>query len=508
MALAGLDEELTRKIRSARPKPAPSARRGEAYLEGRGSGETHELRDAAAADALLVARVTSLAPLLHATRVAGKSIQAAAAGLLRSTRSIAADATFQKQLEDKDPPAASGTKAMIDAFQGIGQALADLAANLSNQVLAPLEALSNSLKEECVEERLRLLELDQQDLACSRAVAETLKQKERTSAELQTIARQENSRSWFRRPQARLEEMAAMETAVVEELASKMDQQAALKRSKDQCMEQFRRSLKQLDDRCASHLHVVADDFSRSLLGATEKIGQVAGAVAGMRDSPKRESDTLKPPKTLLATLTTVGEPGSPPARVATGMQQPALQPRDDRTDSELCELDSQAQAPQIEFAGTPSSRTGHTRESSTGSQVREGIAAKDNLPEFATAAFEASVEYASPSPKDTLKALPVEAEHPDSESDSHPWSLELHFDEHVKKLGFEIVWEAERPCVGSVVPGGEAERAGLVPGAVIMDMNGISTLGKSRDELMPLLKIRPLQLNAHIPGGQLVDSH
>lgn len=403
---------------------------------------------------------------------------------------------------------------MIDAFHDIGQALADLAANLSNHVLAPLEALSNSLKEECVEERLKLLELDQQDLVCSRAVTETLKQKERTSAELQTIARQENSRSWFRRPQARLEEMAAMETAVVEELASKMDQQAALKRSKEQCMEQFRRSLKQLDDRCASHLHVVADDFSRSWLGATEKIGQVAGSVGatGMRGSPKKESDALKPSKTLMATLATT-EPGSPSpataqAQQAQQAQAGAQQSRDDRTDSELCELDAQAQAPHIEFAATPSSRTGHTRESSTGSQVREGIAAKDSLPEFATAAFEASVDYASPSPKDTLKALPVEAEHPDSESDSYPWSLELHFDEHVKKLGFEIVWEAERPCVGSIVPGGEAERAGLVPGAVIMDMNGISTLGKSRDELMPLLKIRPLQLNARIPGGHLVDSH
>ncbi|CAE7203291.1 lsg1 [Symbiodinium sp. CCMP2592] len=384
----------------------------------------------------------------------------------------------------------------------------------------PAEGIIDDLKEAISLEWSRI---PKRDLVCSRAVAETLKQKERTSAELQTIARQENSRSWFRRPQARLEEMAAMETAVVEELASMMDQQAALKRSKEQCMEQFRRSLKQLDDRCASHLHVVADDFSRSWLGTTEKIGQVAGGVGatGMRGNPKRESDGLKPSKTFLATLATT-EPGSPSPATAQAQQAQqaqqvqqapqgqagAQQSRDDRTDSELCELDPQAQAPHIEFAATPSSRTGHTRESSTGSQVREGIAAKDSLPEFATAAFEASVEYASPSPKDTLKALPVEAEHPDSESDSHPWSLELHFDEHVKKLGFEIVWEAERPCVGSIVPGGEAERAGLVPGAVIMDMNGISTLGKSRDELMPLLKIRPLQLNAHIPGGHSVDSH
>ena len=140
MSLAGLDEELARKIRSARPKPSRTRR--EAYMEG----QDPQLRDAAAADALLVARVTSLAPLMHAMRVASKSIQAAAGGLQRSTKSIAADATFHKQLKDKDPPAAVGTKAMIDAFQDIGQALADLSSNLSSNILAPLEALSNSLK--------------------------------------------------------------------------------------------------------------------------------------------------------------------------------------------------------------------------------------------------------------------------------------------------------------------------------------------------------------------------
>ena len=139
MALAGLDEELTKKIRSARPKPSSRSQRESSH-------GARELTDAAAADALLVARVTSLAPLMHATRVACKSIQAAAEGLLRSTKSIAADATFHKQLEDKDPPAALGTKAMIDAFQDIGQALADVASNLSSHVLTPLEALSNNLK--------------------------------------------------------------------------------------------------------------------------------------------------------------------------------------------------------------------------------------------------------------------------------------------------------------------------------------------------------------------------
>ena len=270
-----------------------------------------------------------------------------------------------------------------------------------------------------------------------------------------------------------------METAVVEELATKMDQQAAIKRDKEQCMDQFRRSLRQLDQRCADHLHALADDFSRTWLGVAERIGQVTGPLhREARDSPKRQA------KTVWAASV---EPASPP-KVK------------DARDEEV----QDASPPRMELAATPSSRTGHTRESSTGSQAREGLVAPA-VDSGLEVGLEASVDYASP--KDGLKALSMELD-PADESESHDYiSLELHFDEHVKKLGFEIVWEAEWPCVGSVVPGGEAERVGLVSGAVLTDMNGVSTLGKSRDELMPLLKVRPLQLNAQVPASHVLDS-
>ena len=329
-------------------------------------------------------------------------------------------------------------------------------------------------------------------MLCSRAVTDTLSKKERASSELQAIARQENRSSWFFRPQTRLEEMAAMETAVVEDLANKMDQQAAVKRSKEQCMQQFRRSLHQLDERCASHLRSVADDFSRAWLAATERIGQVAKPLRSGQ-SGQSGHDEAKPVWAIAA-------------RKATSQREPSGSPANLRSQ----DVELQEAMPQPELAATPSSRpssrTGHTRESSTGSQAREAIAASA-MDSVLEAGLEASVDYTSP--KDALKTLSVEPmEQEEIDSESHdPCSLHLYFDEHVKKLGFEIVWEAERPCVGSVVQGGEAEKAGLVSGAVLMDMNGVSTLGKSRDELMPLLKVRPLQLHAQIPEGHVPDS-
>ena len=325
-----------------------------------------------------------------------------------------------------------------------------------------------------------------------------------------------------------------METAVVEELASKMDQQAVVKRSKEQCMQQFQCSLRELDDRCANHLHTMADDFSRAWLGVAERIGQAAEAVAGQRrcDKPIAQRNESKPQPHSWAPVPAARhepyreprDPGSP----AVQTQQHAVQHAQRAQDSEFQE---EASAPQIEFAATPSSHTGHTRESSTGSQARDAMVASTLDSEVA--ALEASVDYTSP--KDALKALaPLAPEvHQDSEGEpeaqhephepqqqqhqqhhSHhghhghhghhsrdsPHCLQFEFDERVQKLGFEVVW-ADRPCVGSVVPNGEAERVGLVAGAVITEMNGISTLNKSRDELMPLLKLRPLRLNADVPA-------
>eukprot|EP00416_Gambierdiscus_australes_P033676 CAMPEP_0171114870 /NCGR_PEP_ID=MMETSP0766_2-20121228/86375_1 /TAXON_ID=439317 /ORGANISM="Gambierdiscus australes, Strain CAWD 149" /LENGTH=184 /DNA_ID=CAMNT_0011577183 /DNA_START=1 /DNA_END=555 /DNA_ORIENTATION=+ len=78
----------------------------------------------------------------------------------------------------------------------------------------------------------------------------------------------------------------------------------------------------------------------------------------------------------------------------------------------------------------------------------------------------------------------------------SEPQPVVVRFGEDVKRLGFEVLWEDERPKVGNVVADGEALKSGLLTGDVLMEIAGSDTLGKSRDELMPLLKVRPLQLN------------
>merc|ERR1719296_258052 len=68
-------------------------------------------------------------------------------------------------------------------------------------------------------------------------------------------------------------------------------------------------------------------------------------------------------------------------------------------------------------------------------------------------------------------------------------------FDEKVKKLGFEVEWLNGCTAVGSVKPGGNAAQRGLVQGDRILEIAQVSTAGKGRDALLPLLKRRPLTL-------------
>jgi len=68
-------------------------------------------------------------------------------------------------------------------------------------------------------------------------------------------------------------------------------------------------------------------------------------------------------------------------------------------------------------------------------------------------------------------------------------------FDQHVGSLGFEIRWGEEWPRVGHIMPGGAAQQMGVRHDDALLEINGSSTLHRSREELMPLLKVRPLQL-------------
>jgi len=70
-----------------------------------------------------------------------------------------------------------------------------------------------------------------------------------------------------------------------------------------------------------------------------------------------------------------------------------------------------------------------------------------------------------------------------------------VEFGEEVGRLGFEVLWDGAWPAVSNVAPEGEAARRGVAVGDLLREVNGTCTLGKSRSELLPLLKQRPLRL-------------
>jgi len=68
-------------------------------------------------------------------------------------------------------------------------------------------------------------------------------------------------------------------------------------------------------------------------------------------------------------------------------------------------------------------------------------------------------------------------------------------FGTEVKKLGFDVFWDAERPSITTVKPGSEAESRGIRPGDILAKVNGTATIGRKKDDLLKVLKGRPLDL-------------
>lgn len=75
-------------------------------------------------------------------------------------------------------------------------------------------------------------------------------------------------------------------------------------------------------------------------------------------------------------------------------------------------------------------------------------------------------------------------------------------FDGSVAALGFEVVWPDDGlPTIWQVMPGGEAERRGFRRGDTLAKLNGESTKGRPRAELVPVLQQRPLTIHLERAG-------
>ena len=408
MALAGLSEELTYKIRAAQPKKQ-KVKKIDAY-------KTTEVQlDSEVTDQQLIARLASLAPLIHASSVACKSLQQLGEGFQRSTRSIGGDAVFLRQLEDQDPPMAAASKGMIDAFGDFGELFLDLSKQLRKDLLSPMEAMQNNLKEACMDERIQIKELEQQETMCSQAVQEISRRKEKANAELQAATKAEGRKGWFRSgSNARVEELAAMQTAVVEELASKIDQEAAVRRRKEQCLQSFKTSLQQLDKTCVSHLEKLSEDLSSMWTQVGQSVERIAGTWKG--PSPNRVLRPYLPPhrdhrgaaEQTSRQASSQTSPGNG-RRIATDM-----------TTSKI-ELEVSHASPKNRESARESSESGHETE-----EIESHIY-------VAPAEGLAPISVASEA---EVAEMDDEAKAKETKVSQMPQTLQ--FGEHVRKLGFE----------------------------------------------------------------------
>ncbi|CAK9069102.1 unnamed protein product [Durusdinium trenchii] len=73
-------------------------------------------------------------------------------------------------------------------------------------------------------------------------------------------------------------------------------------------------------------------------------------------------------------------------------------------------------------------------------------------------------------------------------------------FSAEVAQLGFRIRWE-DVPSVQMLDPQSAAYQSGLRNEDTILEINGACTAGQHRDQLLPLLKQRPLELKLRRPG-------
>ena len=452
MALAGLSEELAYKLRTAQPKAKQKAKKIDAYSQVQ--------LDSEVTDQQLIARLASLAPLIHASTVACKSLQQLGEGFQRSTRSIGADAVFLRQLEDKDPPMAAASKGMIDAFGDFGDLFLELSKQLRKDILSPMEAIQNNLKEACMDERIQIKELEQQETLCSQAVQEISRRKEKANAELQAAAKAEGRKGWFRSTgsSARVEEIAAMQTAIVEELASKIDQEAAVRRRKEQCLQGFKTALQQLDKTCVSHLEKLSEDLSSMWIKVGQRVESIGGTWKGPSPANRVLRPYLPPHRAGAAVADQASRQTSPSTGrgIATDMTTNRI---------ELQEVSSHA-SPKASSATRESSESDlqadaeETERSESKEHFHIYVAPAESLAPISVTSPTAEADRADRADRldrvdrvDRPELKLKEPKEPKEPKASMSTPQTLQFGEHVRKLGFEVRSQNSLGSLGGIAP-------------------------------------------------------
>lgn len=483
MALAGLPEDLAKKIHEAQ------LRRPERERQKRISNEQvpRASQPMQKAEALVEKRVATCDLLFRALRLMAKTLATAGRELQRTSASTRNDWTLKSASEADLPPFAEAGLGVLEACNSLGSALTCLSTTFSSELLEALHGMRRSIRGECSSSLSELVALEQQEEECAEAVREGTLSKDKLAAELQSamesskeVSKGGGFANWLRKDaSSRLNDTAQQQREAVEELARRIDRSALACMRRKESSDAFQALLQRVDERAQSQLQAsikqctsVWDDAMESF----ERASQLFHGGAAGDSLPTRKMSDLS---NLTNTVSCFTEDNLVVEARDGFLDTPSGSGADcllGGVELSLLEEDAEAEDEEIVFGAHRADRK-QEADSAAAETAEPGSAGGSNSPQDSTSRSSGST------PRLEAPTLPAEA------------AYEVAFGSEVKKLGFEVLWEAEWPSIIMVLPEGQARRAGVCRGDLLEEIGDTCTRGKGRDELMPLLKARPLQL-------------
>mmetsp|Transcript_45539 Transcript_45539/g.97642 ORF Transcript_45539/g.97642 Transcript_45539/m.97642 type:complete len:493 (+) Transcript_45539:63-1541(+) len=487
MALAGLPEHLAIQLREARPrklveKELELKRKQQEETERFFNGEAENVRPLLVAERVIAVRMDDCDLLLRAVKASANALSKSGKELHRISHVVRANPGFKRSLQSGDPPLAQAGLAALEAFTNLGTVLMNMSEALTDDASKSLHEVRKTIRAKTAEFLGEIAVLEQQEESSSEHLKEVKHKKEKLDSDISSqmadhdTYEQGGVSTWFWKPSnSRLQKAMQDQRDLVEKLANQSETTAAARQRTKDCTDKFKRTLKQIDGECKNAIQQMLKQTATHWDSCSEKM--VASVMGRLRSATTAADASAAAAAPVPAGL--VG------AALLSAKEQQTQQPQEvteELNDVQVCFPDSGDDEVEHPGAGRPPVRK---------LPVPECVAATNNVSDSVARTMNKAEVSSNAGTTDKKKSEPTQ--HP--KTDKKEPKKVVQFGEDVKKLGFEVLWETEWPSVLKVLAGGSAEAAGVAAGDVIYAINGTCTQGRSRDEMMPLLKIRPLEL-------------
>lgn len=514
MALAGLPPSLSDKLHEAPPRLRKFQQK---VLQPPEKGAPQPFAPVAAN--LGNVRIVACETQLQAIHALIENLSNAGHALQRDIVKIHADSGLQKGVDATEPLISQVSLGFLKTCHKLGGTLVSFTAKLSDEALNSLKEMQRKMEEDIACKCENFENLDQQEMQCYKLVKDCAIRKEEATHELKKVLDEWGQSQECAKSESTIKHAASVQLAVVEELAPLMSHARLALEGKEKSIDVFNELLCQVDTRCISLLQTV--------------IGHCSSIWEGASHSLQTLLKQLNNSASAAALTNTIQEQSNGFGRVAPPVHHlnynssscaPDVQPNSNKpaisvsagTDvvvgieaDEDAGVDLQVRPLQEFFAeGIEAARfdmaTTNVKDQSVHNRniqkpQKEDCKAVDGVVEPSSAlSIDCPVVSASLQPDSSIprQATANDIDNPALEpANVAPGTIVCRFGDDVKRLGFEVLWEDDAPSVGNVVTGGATDLCGIMSGDILVEINGTCTHKKTREVLMPLLTVRPLEL-------------